>query len=120
MQDTRFLAGGIVPEPLATDVLDLSLCFRPTSGYDQGDCCECTCVSTTSYTCGDEVHGGFECLDPGAPCVDDTDDASSFGSPQSMCNPSFFADGDCDLVNNNEACGASLWRKKFECDITPV
>ncbi|CAN0428888.1 unnamed protein product, partial [Laminaria digitata] len=33
-------------------------------GYDGGDCCECTCVDTFSFTCGEEFHGGFDCLDP--------------------------------------------------------
>ncbi|CAN0432107.1 unnamed protein product, partial [Scytosiphon promiscuus] len=41
--------------------------------YDGGDCCECTCVSTEEFTCGDEEFGGFACLDPSAPCVDDDD-----------------------------------------------
>ncbi|CAN0542762.1 unnamed protein product, partial [Scytosiphon promiscuus] len=34
------------------------------AGFDGGDCCECTCVSTNSFTCGDDFNGGFECLDP--------------------------------------------------------
>ncbi|CAN0472361.1 unnamed protein product, partial [Laminaria digitata] len=33
-------------------------------GFDSGDCCECTCVSTTAYTCGDLDDGGFDCADP--------------------------------------------------------
>eukprot|EP00903_Cladosiphon_okamuranus_P008222 g7915.t1 len=52
--------------------------------YDGGDCCECTCVAPPrtddfyygyysyygSYVgCG----GGFACIDPNAPCVDDDD-----------------------------------------------
>ncbi|CAN0572604.1 unnamed protein product, partial [Laminaria digitata] len=32
--------------------------------YDGGDCCECTCVSTEQFQCGE--YGGFECLDPSA------------------------------------------------------
>ncbi|CAM9194446.1 unnamed protein product, partial [Laminaria digitata] len=43
------------------------------AGYDGGDCCECTCVDTDTFNCGDEEFGGFACLDPSAPCVDDDD-----------------------------------------------
>ncbi|CAM9194521.1 unnamed protein product, partial [Laminaria digitata] len=84
-------------------------------GYDGGDCCECTCVDTDAFTCGLRSHGGFTCLDPSAPCVDD-DDATvnptseetyysiptTTGSP---CVPDFASDGDCDVVNNTEECG---------------
>ncbi|CAN0475167.1 unnamed protein product, partial [Scytosiphon promiscuus] len=35
-------------------------------GYDGGDCCECTCVSTTSHDCGD---AGFTCVDPTSGCA---------------------------------------------------
>ncbi|CAN0594295.1 unnamed protein product, partial [Laminaria digitata] len=41
--------------------------------YDGGDCCKCTCMSTPSFTCGDEQNGGFSCLDPAASCVADDD-----------------------------------------------
>ena len=37
------------------------------SGYDGGDCCECTCVSTSEYSCGD--HDGYDCIDPSSPCI---------------------------------------------------
>lgn len=40
--------------------------------YDEGDCCECTCVDG-DFECG---IGGFECLDPSADC-DSDDDFSS-------------------------------------------
>ncbi|CAM9234491.1 unnamed protein product, partial [Laminaria digitata] len=43
-------------------------------GYDGGDCCECTCVSTDQFTCGDADNGGFACIDPTAPCLDNNDD----------------------------------------------
>jgi hypothetical protein len=38
--------------------------------YDNGDCCEETCVSSSSFSCGDN---GYNCLDPdvGAVCTDD-------------------------------------------------
>ena len=42
-------------------------CRCPTeSDFDGGDCCECTCVGTVDFTCGG--NGGFDCIDPGAPC----------------------------------------------------
>ena len=42
------------------------------SGYDGGDCCECSCVSTEDYICGDDANGGFDCLDPSSlSCLDD-------------------------------------------------
>ena len=33
----------------------------PECDYDGGDCCESTCVSTTTYTCG---SNGYRCKDP--------------------------------------------------------
>lgn len=39
-------------------------------GYDGGDCCECTCISTAQYTCGNDLHGGYTCVDPNAACFD--------------------------------------------------
>lgn len=90
--------------------------FKPhQSGYDGGDCCSCTCVDTVHYRCGSEHHGGFACLDPGAPCVDDDDvtalphaEYTSYsGRPSSLCFESGISDGDCDPSNNNEDCRES-------------
>ena len=91
--------------------------FRTLSGYDGGDCCLCTCESTLEFTCGDQSHGGFACIDPSATCVDDDgfaenpsfEDTTYFGSTTSElgCIPDYFTDGLCDLINNHEACGAS-------------
>lgn len=76
------------------------------SGYDSGDCCECTCVSTADHTCG--ADGGYLCLDPSAPCVDDDDVTITIISTEgAYCLEVFVADGDCDDVNNNADCGAS-------------
>ena len=84
-------------------------------GYDGGDCCECTCVSTENYTCGDDFHGGYACIDPSAACVDD-DDITSVPEfryipyserTSSACFDAVMSDGDCDPNNNNEQCGAS-------------
>lgn len=44
-------------------------------GYDGGDCCECTCVSTAGYICGDT--NGFDCVDPASPCVNGFVEAGS-------------------------------------------
>ncbi|CAM9621229.1 unnamed protein product, partial [Laminaria digitata] len=83
-------------------------------GYDGGDCCECTCVATGEFTCGGRGNGGFSCLDPSAPCVDDDDvttlpttddDSDSTTTTSQRCNRNFMSDGDCDLQNNTEECG---------------
>ena len=89
------------------------------SGYDGGDCCSCTCVSA-NFECGTGSNGGFACRDPSAQCVEDDDDVSTFTqlgassttppeatNNSSQCVSDFFADGDCDLFNNNEECGGS-------------
>ena len=69
--------------------------------YDGGDCCECTCTDG-SFDCG--FGGGFNCLDPnGFSCNDDGND--DVGDAGDTCVPDFIADGDCDEVNNNAACG---------------
>lgn len=94
--------------------------MRFTSDYDGGDCCECTCVSTDVFTCGDENHGGFACVDPSAPCVNDDDftpgaddfyfdydDDFSASFEFQPCIDDFISDGDCDSANNNEECGGS-------------
>lgn len=93
--------------------------LRLLSGYDGGDCCECTCVSTVDFTCGSEDHGGFACVDPSAPCVNDDDfipgeddfffDDDDFSTSYFFepCIDDFIGDGDCDSSNNNEKCGGS-------------
>lgn len=73
------------------------------------------------YTCGD--YGGFACLDPSAPCVDDDDvtllpgyDDESLdpnASTASSCYRDWFSDGDCDLRNNNKDCGESIFVWRF-------
>ena len=95
--------------------------FPTESGYDGGDCCQCTCVSNRDILCGEAF--GFACLDPSAPCVDDDDvtalpeddtpstytysyTTSGFTSTFS-CATSFLSDGDCDSINNKKDCGGS-------------
>ena len=85
------------------------------TGYDGGDCCECTCNDTPQFICGDPQFGGFACLDPNAPCVDD-DDVTAFPDDTTTlseytdtfgCNTGWISDGDCDSSNNKKDCGAS-------------
>lgn len=38
-------------------------------GYDGGDCCSCTCVSSVDFTCG---GNGFDCQDPRTGCEENT------------------------------------------------
>ncbi|CAM9217893.1 unnamed protein product [Ectocarpus sp. 8 AP-2014] len=49
----------------------------PEYGYDDGDCCECTCETDNEHLCQ-----FFVCLDPEAECAEDdvtnTDDAMSY------------------------------------------
>ena len=65
-------------------------------------------------------NGGFACLDPSAPCVDDDDfipdddfyfddeDELSGSFAFEPCLDDFIGDGDCDPTNNNEGCGGSV------------
>ena len=90
------------------------------SGYDGGDCCQCTCVSNRDILCGEAF--GFACIDPLAPCVDDDDvtalpedDFTYTGSSTTLgCVPDYFSDGLCDMPNNNEDCGESRLLTKCE------
>lgn len=38
-----------------------SACVCQACGYDGGDCCACSCASTSSFACG---SNGFNCLEP--------------------------------------------------------
>ena len=80
------------------------MCCPCWSDYDGGDCCECTCVSSVEYTCGE--NGGYACIDPSAPCVDN-DDVTELPSFEISCITQYIADGDCDAENNFEECGKS-------------
>lgn len=71
------------------------------SGYDGGDCCVCTCTSGPKFSCG---ISDFECVDPGASCIQEINGGTS---PITECDLGLAADAYCDLVNNNEECGAS-------------
>lgn len=78
--------------------------------WDEGDCCECTCIPESSSGCD---TGSVACLDPDSGCADSSlvdyidcgGDLSSFG------------DGACNSENNNEACG---WDGGDCCECTCV
>ena len=76
---------------------DLSL-NNEDCGYDAGDCCECTCVDGSNYSCSDNI---FLCLDPGSSCVD------AIAAQYANCTGdlAMFANGFCQDFNNNEGCG---------------
>ncbi|CAN0178900.1 unnamed protein product, partial [Ectocarpus sp. 4 AP-2014] len=70
-------------------------------GYDGGDCCECTCVVSTSWS----TESGcteFACIDPMAPCADDDDITAD---AVESCIIEYLGDGICDASNNFEICG---------------
>ncbi|CAM9718522.1 unnamed protein product, partial [Ectocarpus sp. 12 AP-2014] len=73
-------------------------------GYDGGDCCECTCVSSSDdyYDLGCTIGSSFACIDPDAPCVDDDDITVDMVE---NCDVSELGDGWCDQENNKEICG---------------
>lgn len=87
--------------PLSVYAVAMCVCvcvFVTLAAFDGGDCCSCTCVSG-KFACGEDID--FTCLDPSAACFDD-----GTGSNSSSCTPLYYSDGDCDLDNNSEECGA--------------
>ncbi|CAM9313647.1 unnamed protein product [Ectocarpus sp. 8 AP-2014] len=58
----------------------------PPSGYDGGDCCDCTCVDAV-YECG---YGGFDCTDPAAACENEDDDFSQPRGGDGSCGVAGF------------------------------
>ena len=84
------------------------------SAYDGGDCCACTCTSGPKYPC---TSSNFACVDPGASCLEDTDEGNLINTE---CVPDIMSDGGCDLSNNNEECGALRAWITRECTVTPV
>lgn len=93
---------------------------RPLLGFDGGDCCECTSVSSDLFIWGEDstYHRGFACLDPSAPCHNhdgfnteednfspfDDDDTPDSGF-HSLCLDAVSGNGNCDADNNVEECG---------------
>lgn len=84
------------------------------AGYDGGDCCACTCTSGPKYDC---VSSDFACVDPGASCLEEMDGGNVV---LAECVPDVVANGDCDLKNNNEECGALRARTICERAVDPV
>ncbi len=76
--------------------------YTTLAGYDEGDCCSCTCDPNGYYDCGEF---GYDCIDPEAACVDDDDGVTE--NVASSCVPAFSSNGFCDPDNNNELCG--MW-----------
>lgn len=79
-------------------------------GWDGGDCCNSTCVSST-YSCS----GGFDCRDPTAPDVYPMCDVSS---------KSYIGDGDCDGGSYNtfycnwdggDCCNSTCVPNTYDC-----
>ena len=66
----------------------------PSCGYDGGDCCPCTCVSSSEHSCADSSS---DCLYPG--CDDSTT------STEAACVGEYHGDGFCDSDQNSAACG---------------
>lgn len=63
------------------------------AGYDDGDCCEDSCVDS-EYTCADNEV--FYCVDP---------EYSGEKYPWHLCNPETTGDGYCNGQNNKLQCG---------------
>eukprot|EP00752_Nemacystus_decipiens_P009914 g8846.t1 len=69
----------------------------PECDYDGGDCCECSCIDSSVYTCG---INGFACQDPA--CFDATVVAEF---PDCDENWLSIGDGYCDTELNVPSCG---------------
>eukprot|EP00903_Cladosiphon_okamuranus_P014617 g13555.t1 len=69
---------------------------NPGCNYDGGDCCSCTCVDLLNRDCG-----GFSCVDPDAPCVNDDDITVDLVE---TCDTVSMSDAYCDERNNTPEC----------------
>ncbi|CAN0122023.1 unnamed protein product [Ectocarpus sp. 6 AP-2014] len=95
---------------------------NPSCDYDEGDCCECSCASSSSagYSCGEN---GFNCRD--TTCLD-----LSLVAEFPDCTGDYLTvgDGSCSEANNNDLCGydggdccvcscqgVNCMRTSFEC-----
>lgn len=114
-------------------------CNARFSDYDGGDCCECDCVSTDEFTCGDVVTGGFDCVDPNSPCVDGLVDAGTktvvtvstnaydtrpgadsndIGCNLDGCLPELARDGNNDDIESRWSCARKIVVEDDACEIT--
>ena len=85
----------------------------PSCGYDGGDCCPCTCVSSSEHSCADSVS---DCRYPSC------DDAPT-SAEEAACVEEWHGDGFCDLSENSAACGydggdVSVWWWYYYCSVT--
>eukprot|EP00903_Cladosiphon_okamuranus_P018661 g17175.t2 len=62
----------------------------PSCGYDGGDCCSCTCISSSDHSCLDNT---FDCIFPDC-------DGASTTSGESTCVEGWKNDGECDFHYN--------------------
>ena len=79
-------------------------------GWDGKDCCECACIDGGPNDCG---SAGYGCLDPNSECTD----PRLLGYSNCSGAVNWIDDGDCDSVNNNEACG---WDRGDCCECTCI
>lgn len=107
------------------------------SGYDGGDCCECTCDQTIQYGC-DLFFDPVDCVDPSAPCVNnfvevgtntivsvsanayDTRPGSgsnNFGCQEGGCAPALTRDGITEDIESRWSCAQSTVPDGGFCEI---
>ncbi|CAB1108035.1 unnamed protein product [Ectocarpus sp. CCAP 1310/34] len=99
-----------------------SLLNNEECAYDGGDCCECTCDPSrypwydSGEGCQTGMYGGFACIDPDAPCVDDDIVTVEM---MDLCYTGQIGNGYCDDVNNSPECGmiCDAPRVKFICTV---
>lgn len=71
--------------------------LRPRPGFDDGDCCEESCVRQ-NYVCGG--NSGYDCVDP--------DYSEMSYSYWFGCDEEGIGNAYCDPQNNNDECGESI------------
>ena len=107
------------------------------SGYDGGDCCECTCDPTIQYGC-DFYFDPADCIDPSAPCVNNYIEAGSkttvgvsanaydtrpglasnmVGCQEDGCSPSLTRDGISDDIESRWSCAQAIVPDGGFCEI---
>lgn len=70
----------------------VNVCLDEDRGWDGGDCCENTCISTKRFTCGSK---NYFCLDP-------SEEQTPYASCVGVGIGTWIADGVCGDDNNNE------------------
>ncbi|CAM9124284.1 unnamed protein product [Ectocarpus sp. 12 AP-2014] len=94
------------PSRIGNGVCD-SLLNNEECAYDGGDCCECTCDPSrypwydSGEGCQTGMYGGFACIDPDAPCVDDDIVTAEM---MDLCSTGQIGNGYCDDSNNSPEC----------------